>query len=99
MPNVIAYTLTSNAYLSFFQLTAGAIKYLFENWLVTSGGDLYEFSNGTFTMCQKHSLSFDNLSNFSSFRRNEFIYFIVWSGQRLLRINTKTKILEAVTYT
>jgi hypothetical protein len=97
MNDVICYNPTSNTYSSCFQLTANIFKYLFENWLVSSGGDLYEFLNGTFKKCQKHSISFINLANYSSFRRNDFIYFIDWNS-KLLRINTKTKSLEEVAY-
>ena len=97
MPNVLIYSPVSNLYSSIFTLTPNCCKYLFENWIVTSGGNLYEFSDGKFIKCQSHSCTITNLTAFIAFRRDHFIYFLSWK-LTLLRINTKSKLLESVTY-
>ena len=97
LPDVLVFCPVSNSYSSIFKLTPNSYKPLFENWIVTSGGDLYEFSNGNFSKCQSHSHAFDHITSSSSFRRDHFIYFMPMN-LKLLRINTTTKSLESVTY-
>ena len=97
MSNVLVYSPESKSYSSFFKLDPNSYKYLLENWIVSTGGGLWEFSNGSFSKYQSPSHSFDNLTIFSSFRRGNFIYFLP-NNLQLLRINTKTKSLESVNF-
>jgi hypothetical protein len=98
-PTLFRYDINKNSFSNSINFTGESYKYIFENWIVVFGGYLY-YTKDFKVAEQRHKVdeSGNNLTIFSSFKRDKFIYFII-SNNIFYRINTTTGSLEKVNIT
>ena len=97
MPQVLIYNQTADSFSDFTYIGASLAKYLFGKWIVTAKGELFEFYHQEFVKRQNHAFTIGNLSNFATFRRNNFIYYVT-DPLSLYRINPTTKSVEEIVF-